>query len=159
MWAELTTTNIRVREDMLNEEIKKFVKEELQKVRREISEEIRKLRTFSETYLLMLLDLSMINDTHERFTRVLSAVSADFPQVILEIYVKRAVHRAKASKMEFEDFADCLIKGLGDKVKELSLSDEVTRVYGFKAGERWKKLVETSNNPTISDCKCKTSSK
>ena len=140
---------------MLDEEVKKFVKEELQKFHMQIDDEIIKIRTFSEAYLLILLDLAMTSDPCERLTRVLSAVSADFPQPILEIYVKRSVSRAKESKIEFEDFADCLIKGLGDKVKELRLIDEITRVYGFNAGERWKNIVENPNNPKNSDCVCK----
>lgn len=143
---------------MLDKEIKKFTKEEVQKLRMQIYDEIRKMQIFSDAYLLILLDLAVTNDPHARLTRVLSAVSTAFPQPILKIYVKRSVSRAKESKIEFEDFADCLIKGLGDKAKELELVDEVTKVYGFKAGERWKKIIESSNNPKNPNCTCKASS-
>ena len=142
---------------MTGEELKKFVKKEIQKLHTEITEQMRKVQLFSDAYLLILLDLALMNDPVERLTRVLGAVSTDFPLPILEIYVKKSVSRAKESKIKFEDFADCLIKGLGDKVKELRLVDEITRVYGFKAGERWKNTVEDSGNSKISDCKCEAS--
>lgn len=132
---------------MLDEKVKKFVRNEVQKLGMQINEELRKMRVFSDAYLLILLDIAMMKDPRQRLTKVLSTVSADFPQPILEIYVKRSVSRAKESKIEFEDLADCLIKGLGDKAKELKLVDEITTVYGFKAGERWKNIVERSNNP------------
>lgn len=145
----------------MDKEIKKFVKEELRKLHIQVNNEIEKIRTFSETYLLVLLDLAMTNEPSERLTKVLNTVSADFPLPILEIYVKRSVCRAKESKIKFEEFADCLIKGLGDKVKELRLVDEIVKVYGFRAGERWKGIVESSGNsenprnPKNSDCKCR----
>mgnify|MGYP001025374829 CR=1 FL=1 len=126
--------------------MKKFVKEELRKLYVQINNEIEKIRTFSEAYLLVLLDLAMTNEPRERLIKVLSTVSVDFPQPILEIYVKRSVHRAKESKIEFEDFADCLIKGLGDKAKELRLVEEIAKVYGFRSGERWKEIVEGSGS-------------
>ena len=140
---------------MLDEKVKKFVKEELQKLHAKINDDIEKIRSFSEAYLLILFDLAMTSDPRERLTRVLNAVSADFPHPILEIYVKRSVSRAKKSKIKFEDFADCLIKGLGDKVKEIRLTDEITRVYGFEAGERWKNIVESSNNSKNCRYTCK----
>jgi hypothetical protein len=144
---------------MPDNDVKKLVKEEVQKLRMEINEQMQKMQIFSEAYLLILLDLALMNDPCERLTRVLSAVSIDFPQPILEIYVKRSVSRAKEAKVEFEDFADCLTKGLGDRVKELRLADEITRVYGIRAGERWKNIIEGSNNPKKPDCACKASSK
>ena len=145
----------------MDEEIKKFVKEELRKFHAQVNNEIEKMRTYSETYLLVLLDLAMTNEPRERLTKVLNTVSKDFPLQILEIYVKRSVRRAKESKIKFEDFADCLIKGLGDKVKELRLIDEIVQVYGFRAGERWKEIMESSgnpknpHNPKNPDCKCR----
>lgn len=139
---------------MLDEELKKLVKKEIQKLHMQTNDQIRKLQLFSDAYLLILLDLALMNNPGQRFTQVLSAVSTDFPQPFLEIYVKKSVSKAKESKIEFEDFANCLIKGLGDRVKELRLVDEITRVYGFKAGERWKKLIENSNNPKTPDRKC-----
>jgi hypothetical protein len=131
---------------MSDNSVKKLLKE-VQELRTQINEEIRKIQMFSDAYLLILLDLALMNDPCERLTKVLSAVSTDFPQPILEIYVKRSVSRAKEAKIEFEDFADCLTKGLGDRVRELRLVDEITRVYGIRAGERWKNIIESSNNP------------
>jgi hypothetical protein len=143
---------------MADNDVKKLA-EDVQKLRIQINEEIRKIQIFSDAYLLILLDLALMKDPCERLTKVLSAVSTDFPQPILEIYVKRSVSRAKESKIEFEDFADSLTKGLGDRVKELRLVDEITRVYGIKAGERWKNIIESSNKPKNPDCTCKASSK
>ena len=140
---------------MVDEEVKKFVEKELRKFRVQLNEDLRKTQIFADAYLLILLDLALMDDSRQRITRVLSAVSHDFPQPILEIFVKKSVSRAKESKIDFEDFADCLIKGLGDRVKELRLVDEIARVYGFKAGERWKNIVESSNSPKNSDCTCK----
>ena len=140
---------------MLDEEIQKFVKKEIQKLQMQINEEIRKIRDFSESYIMILLDLALMSDPLQRLTRVLSVVSNAFPQPILEIYVRRSVARARKSKIEFEDFADCLVKGLGKKVNELRIIDEITRVYGFRAGERWQKIIEGSEE--VSDCTCKTS--
>ena len=155
---ELHITNTKVIEDMSDNEIKKFVEEEIKKLRTKISDDFRRMQMFSEAYLLILLDLAMTNDPCERLSSVLNAVSTDFPQPLLEIYVKRSVSKAKKSKMEFEDFADSLIKGLGDRANELRLVDEITKVYGFKAGERWKKLIESSsNNPKNPNCTCKAS--
>jgi hypothetical protein len=140
---------------MLDEKAKKFVREEVQKAFAQISEQIQRIQIFSEAYLLILLDLSLINDPCERLKRVLSAVSTDFPQPLLQIYVRRSVLGAKESEIEFEDYADCLVKGLGDRVKELTLTDEINRVYGSKAGERWRKIMERSGNPKNTDCTCK----
>ena len=123
---------------MVDKEVKKFVEKELQKFRVQLNEDIRTTQIFADPYLLILLDLALMDDPRQRITRVLSAVSNEFPQQILEIFVKKSLSRAKESKIDFEDFADCLIKGLGDKVKELRLVDEIARVYGFKAGERWR---------------------
>ncbi len=143
---------------MVDSATKKLVREETQKALAQISDQIRRIQTFSEAYLLMLLDLSLISDPCERLKRVLSAVSTDFPQPLLQIYVRKSVVRAKESEIEFEDYADCLVKGLGDRVKELTLRDEINRVYGSKAGERWKKIVGSSDNPKT-DCACKASTK
>jgi hypothetical protein len=143
---------------MPDNDVKKLLKE-VQELRTQISEEMRKIQIFSDAYLLILLDLALMNDPCERLTRVLSAVSTDFPQPILEIYVKRSVSRAKESKIEFEDFADCLTKGLGERIKELRLVDEITRIYGIRAGERWKNIIEGSDNPKKTDCSCKVSPK
>ncbi len=140
---------------MVDEEVKKFVEKELQKFRVQLNEDIRKTQIFADAYLLILLDLALMDDPRQRITRVLSAVSNAFPQQILEIFVKKSVSGAKESKIDFEDFADCLIKGLGDKVKELRLVDKIVRVYGFKAGERWKNIVESSNNPKNPGCASK----
>jgi len=146
----------------LDEEIKKFVKETLRKFHIQIIDEVEKIRTFSEAYLLVLLDLAMTSEPNERLIKVLNTVSANFPLQILEIYVKKSVSKAKESNIPFEDFADCLIKGLGGKAKELSLVDELVQTYGFRAGERWKEIVESSGNPENPrnrkkpDCKCST---
>ena len=139
---------------MVDEQTKKLVKREIEKAVTQVSDQIRRLQLFSEAYLLILLDLSLINDPCKRLKRVLSAVSTDFPQPLLQIYVRKSVSTAKESDIEFEDFADCLIRGLDDRVKELTLIDEISRIYGSKAGEKWKKLVESSSNPKT-DCACK----
>jgi hypothetical protein len=141
---------------MVDDKTKKFVKEEIQKALTQVEDQVRRIQLFSEAYLLMLLDLSLINEPCERFKRVLNAVTMDFPQPLLQIYVRRSVLRAKESDIEFEDFADCLTKGLGDRVKELALTDEISRVYGSKAGQMWRKTVENSGNPKT-DCECKAS--
>jgi len=139
--------------NMVDDKIKEFVKEELQKVYTQFNDEMRRIQIFSEAYLLILLEIAMINDPRQRLIRVLKAVSTDFPQPLLEIYVKKSVSRAKESKIEFEDFANCLIKGLGDRVKELRLVDEIAKIYGFQAGERWKNIASGSGNPKVSGCK------
>jgi len=139
---------------MVDDATKKFVREEIQKGLAQVGEQVRRIQIFSDAYLLILLDLSLFNDPCARLKRVLNAVSTDFPQPLLQIYVRRSVLTAKASEIEFEDYADCLVKGLGDRVKELTLTDEIRRIYGSKAGERWKKLVESSSNPKT-DCACK----
>jgi len=140
---------------MVDEEVKKFVEKELRKFRVHLNEDLRKTQIFADAYLLILLDLALMDDPRQRITRVLSAVSNGFPQPILEIFVKKSISKAKESKIDFEDFADCLIKGLGDKVKELRLVDKIVRVYGFKAGERWKNIVESPDNPKNPDCTSK----
>jgi hypothetical protein len=137
---------------MPNKDVEKFVKDEIEKLATKINRDIQRIQLFSETYLLILLDLALINDARERLTRVLKAVSTDFPQPILEIYVKQSVSRAKETNIEFEAFADCLIQGLGDRAKELNLTGEIAKVYGFKAGERWEAIMKGSNNPKASDC-------
>ena len=131
---------------MVDEEVKKFVEKKLQRFRAQLNEDLRKTQIFADAYLLILLDLALIDDPRKRITRVLSAVSHDFPQPILEIFVKKSVSKAKESKIDFEDFADCLIKGLGDRLKEIELVDEIVRVYGFREGERWKNIVRSSNS-------------
>jgi hypothetical protein len=143
---------------MVDDATKKLIKDEIQKALTQVSDQIRRIQLFSEAYLLILLDLSLINDPCERLKRVLSAVSTDFPQPLLQIYVRKSVLRAKKSEIDFEEYADCLVKGLGDRVKELTLTDEINRVYGSKAGERWKKIVGSSDNPKT-DCACKASTK
>ena len=123
----------------------------MNKLHNQITVDISKIRLFSDTYLLVLLDLALMNDPLERITRVLTTVSIDFPQHLLEIFVRKSITRAKDSGIEFEELADCLIKGLGDRLKDVNLVEDITKVYGFRAGERWQKIMKGSNNPNNSD--------
>jgi len=110
-----------------------------------LSGDIGNFRSFLESLLHLLLDVSLDEDRMSRLSKLLSVAASSLPNSILELYVQRAIRIAHQNGVAFESLIDTLIRSLGEKLRELKLIDAISRTYGFGAAERWREIFGDTN--------------
>ena len=112
-----------------------------------LEEEIIRLRLATENFVVLLAEISMLNDPVKRLSRIVRAIKV-FPQEITKIYLDYIIKKAKESDMIFDQLAEALVEGCGNDAKNVISVETIREYYGFQSAERWSKIVR-SINPSI----------
>lgn len=136
---------------MTQEELRKL-QQEMKELKERINrysflfDEVKKINDFLQSFLVLMVELMILDNSSSRLCTLIKGVSKNFPKSFLEIYIGLTIEKAKKVNMDFGTLADILMEGLGERIKELKLSDVIRKVYGFQAAERWRKVLEESDS-------------
>lgn len=111
------------------------------------SSELFSFRQFLESLLRVLLDVSLLTEPSERLAALFKA-STVLPLAIRKLYLHESVRKSHHAGIKYGELFDALINSLGESIKDLELTNVISRHYGNRIAQKWEEILKNSN-PSI----------